>query len=64
MAGWEEKCYPAAKSTSRAYAGYALMLAGIILLFVCIPLWAWLALLGVVLMALGLLVLKWSNAWR
>lgn len=64
MAGWVEKCYPAEKNPSRACVGYALMLAGIILLFVCIPLWAWLALLGVVLMALGLLVLKWSNAWR
>ena len=64
MAGWVEKCYPAAKNTSRVCIGYALVLAGIILLFVCIPLWAWLALLGVALMALGLLVLKWSNAWR
>ena len=40
------------------------VLAGVILLFCCIPCWAWLALLGVGLMAVGILLLKISRAWR
>lgn len=45
-------------------AGYALVIVGIILLFVCIPCWAWLALLGVGLMIAGVLLLRISKAWR
>jgi len=44
--------------------GYALLASGILLLFICIPGWAWVALLGVLLIAAGWLVLKLSNAWR
>lgn len=45
-------------------AGYALVVLGIILLFACIPCWAWLALLGLGLMIAGVLLLKLSKAWR
>ena len=41
-----------------------LLAAGIVILFVCIPHWVWLALLGVGLIALGWIVLRLSNAWR
>ncbi len=44
--------------------GYALLAAGIILLFTCIPGWAWLALIGVALIAAGWLVLKMCSTWR
>ena len=44
--------------------GYVLLAAGVILLFICIPGWAWLALFGVALIAAGWLVLKMGTAWR
>jgi len=59
-----EKCYPTGKSPTLTMAGYVLLAVGVILLFVCIPFWAWLALLGVALIAAGWTLLKLSNAWR
>ena len=59
-----EKCYPTNRNTPLAVAGYILLAAGILILFVCIPRWAWLALLGVGLIALGWIVLRLSNAGR
>lgn len=64
MARPVEKCYPSAGGAVQAGIGYLLLIAGIVLLFVCIPVWAWLALLGLGLMALGVLVLKLCKAWR
>lgn len=59
-----EKCYPAGNNQPLMIAGYALVVIGILLLFICIPCWAWLALLGVGLMVAGVLLLKLSKAWR
>ena len=59
-----ERCYPAAENKIAAIAGYVLIAIGIILLFCCIPGWAWLALLGVVLLAAGVLLLRISRTWR
>lgn len=59
-----EKCYPSGGNTPLMIAGYALVVLGIILLFVCIPIWAWLALLGVGFMIAGVILLKISKAWR
>lgn len=59
-----EKCYPTGNSQPLTIAGYALVIIGILLLFICIPCWAWLALLGVGLMVAGVLLLKLSKAWR
>lgn len=64
MSRWTERCYPCSLNTGLTAAGYVLLAAGAILLFACIPGWVWLALLGVVLMAAGVLLLKMSNAWR
>lgn len=64
MAKPYERCYPGGENKGAMILGYALVLAGVILLFCCIPCWAWLALLGVGLMALGVLLLKISQAWR
>jgi len=58
-----EKSYPC-RSKWLYVAGYGLLIAGIFLLFCCIPLWAWLALLGVLLMAAGFVLLGISHAWR
>lgn len=59
-----EKCYPSSRRMPLAALGYVLLAVGVIVLFVCIPHWAWLALLGVGLIALGWILLKVSNAWR
>lgn len=59
-----ERCYPAGRSTPLIAAGYVLLGLGVILLFACIPCWAWFALLGVGLIALGWLLLKLGKAGR
>ncbi|MEG0049259.1 MAG: hypothetical protein RSE58_02990 [Clostridia bacterium] len=59
-----EKCYPAGTNQPLMFVGYALIALGVILLFACIPCWAWLALLGVGLMAVGVVLLRFSKAWR
>ena len=43
---------------------YALLALGVLLLFLCIPCWAWLALLGLGLIVAGALLLRLSKAWR
>lgn len=58
------RCYPSGRSAGLAAVGYALLIAGVVLLFVCIPHWALFALAGVLLIAVGLMLLKWSKAWR
>jgi len=62
MARKQYQQYPGGKSG--ALVGYVLLALGIVLLFVCIPGWAWAALGGVLLIAAGLLVLRLCNAWR
>lgn len=59
-----ERCYPAGRSAPLIAAGYVLLGLGVILLFACIPCWAWFALLGVGLIALGWLLLKLGKAGR
>lgn len=64
MPGPVQRCYPSGKSTALTVAAYALLALGVLLLFVCIPCWAWLALIGLGLIAAGLLLLKLNSAWR
>lgn len=59
-----ERCYPAERSVPLIAIGYALLGLGVILLFACIPCWAWFALLGVGLIALGWLLLRLGKAGR
>ena len=64
MAKPYERCYPGGGNKIASILGYLLLAAGVILLFCCIPCWAWLALIGVCLMAVGILLLKIGRAWR
>lgn len=38
--------------------GIVLIVAGVILIILCVPLWAWLSLIGAALMIVGLLLLR------
>ncbi len=58
-----EKCYPS-NSKALTLAAYALLAIGIVLVFLCVPAWAWLALLGVLLMAAGFVLLQISQSGR
>ena len=64
MAQPYEKCFPTGESKPTALIGYGFVVVGVILLFCCIPCWAWVALIGVGLICLGALLLKISRAWR
>lgn len=59
-----ERCYRTGVSKPLQAAGYAALALGAVLLFVCVPCWAWLALLGLALLAAGFLLLKLSNTGR
>lgn len=58
------KCYPAGNSAPLRIAGIVLVALGALLLFICIPYWAWLALFGVGLIAVGFVLLRCSNTGR
>lgn len=58
------KCYPSDSSGIISYIGYALIALGAIMLFLCIPGWAWLAIIGLGLLAAGFLVLSISSGGR
>ena len=64
MAKPYEKCYSTGGGKPVMIAGYALIIIGVILLFCCIPCWAWVALIGVGMMVAGVILLKISRAWR
>ena len=64
MAKPYEKCFPSGENRLMTIVGYGLIVLGVVLLFCCIPGWAWIALLGVAMMAAGVLLLKISRAWR
>lgn len=59
-----EKCYPTGGSTPLKIAGLVMVALGAVLLFVCVPGWAWLAIVSVGLIAAGLLLLKLSGVGR
>ncbi|NCB05095.1 MAG: hypothetical protein EOM69_06185 [Clostridia bacterium] len=57
-------CYPSSERKPFEVLGYILIGVGVILLFLCIPGWAWVALIGVVMVVLGYFLVKISKAWR
>lgn len=50
--------YPARGGAIRRIAGFALIVLGILLICLCVPFWAWWALLGAALILLGLTLLR------
>ena len=59
-----EKCYPSGQSPALVIVGYVLLGLGAILLFLCVPGWIRPALVGVGLIAAGLLLLRLGKAGR
>ena len=51
------QCYPA-NGTAKTIIGIALIALGALLVLLCVPYWAWLAVIGALLIALGLLLVK------
>jgi len=60
----DTKCFPAGTNKIFEIVGYVLLIVGVILLFFCIPGWAWLAILGLALIIAGYFLLRLSNVWR
>ena len=50
--------YPTRGSRLARTAGIILIAAGVLLIILCVPLWAWLALVGAALILLGVLLLR------
>ena len=52
------QCYPRGRSAALRIAGFALIGAGILLILLCVPGWAWLFVLGAALILAGLLLIR------
>lgn len=52
------QCYPSGRSILFRIAGYVLIGAGVLVILLCVPFWAWLALVGAALILLGLLLIR------
>ena len=50
--------YPPKGGKITRIIGIVLIVAGVILIILCVPLWAWLSLIGAALMIVGLLLLR------
>ena len=50
--------YPSKGGKITRIIGIVLIVAGVILIILCVPLWAWLSLIGAALMIVGLLPLR------
>ena len=62
--GERKLCVSTGEQKPLQIAGYVLLAVGALILFLCIPCWAWIALLGVALVGLGILLLSGSKAGR
>ena len=52
------QCYPSGKSAALRAAGFVLIGAGVLLILLCVPDWAWVTLLGAALIAVGVLLIR------
>ncbi len=52
------QCYPSGKSILLRVAGYVLIGVGALLILLCVPGWAWLAIIGAALILLGVLLIR------
>lgn len=58
------RCYPNKGNKVLQIIGLVLIAGGLLLLFLCIPGWAWAALIGIILIAAGYLLLRLSGVGR
>ena len=52
------QCYPSGRSFLLRIAGYVLIGAGVLVILLSVPGWAWLSLVGAALILLGLLLIR------
>lgn len=52
-----QACYRSGKQKAAVILGIGLIIVGVFLLILCVPLWAWLAVAGALLIVLGLFLL-------
>ena len=52
------QCYPSGKSNLLRIVGFGLISLGLILLLFCVPWWAWIAIIGALLIAFGIILAK------
>ena len=52
------QCYPSGKNLALRIAGFVLIGAGLLLILLCVPGWAWLSVLGAALILTGLLLIR------
>ena len=52
------QCYPSGGNFLLRIAGFVLIGAGVLVLLLCVPCWAWLALVGAALILLGLILVR------
>lgn len=52
------QCYPASKSILLRVAGGVLIAAGAVMILFCVPVWAWLAVIGAALIVFGILLIQ------
>ncbi len=57
-------CYPSGNRVLPEIAAYCLLAIGALLLFLCIPGWAWAALIGCLFIVAGIILLKISQVRR
>jgi uncharacterized protein YjeT (DUF2065 family) len=58
------RCYPGQGNKVLQIIGLILIAVGLLLLFLCIPGWAWAALIGIILIAAGYLLLRLNGIGR
>ena len=54
----EARCYPAPRSILLRALGGVLIAAGVLVILICVPFWAWLAIVGAALILLGILLIR------
>ncbi len=52
------QCYPAAKSVVLRIVGGVLIAAGVLVILICVPIWAWVALIGASLILIGIVLIR------
>ncbi len=52
------QCYPSGRSVFLRAAGFVLIGAGVLVILLCVPYWAWMAVLGAALILLGVVLIR------